>query len=500
MISRPENQIIVIFGASGDLSFRKLLPALFSLFIQDLLPEHFAVLGVGRTPFTDDSFRAKASDAVKTARKEDGEKLHEFAGHLHYLALSTDEDAHFALLRTKIEDLDREYAVGGSALFYCATPPRLFEPIAKGLGKVGLNRGGGTRKIVIEKPFGYDLNSAVALNRSLLSEFNEDQIYRIDHYLGKETVQNILVTRFANGIFEPIWNRNYVHHIEVTSAEDLGIEHRGGYYDKAGALRDMVQNHLLQLVALAAMEPPVLADATSIRNETLKVFQALRPLSKEALSSDVVLGQYVASSVKGEKVRGYREEKNVAPQSRTETYAAIKFFIDNWRWNGVPFYIRTGKRLPTRVTEVVINFHASPHRIFTLPDGSPLNQLILRIQPDEGILFKFGIKVPGHGFEVTTAGLDVRYADVASRELPSAYERLLLNCMQGDATLFLRADAVEATWRFITPILRHFEDPASRLFGYPAGTWGPEAADKLVDPAWRYPCKNLADDGVFCEL
>ncbi|MCB0839387.1 MAG: glucose-6-phosphate dehydrogenase, partial [Bacteroidetes bacterium] len=334
-----------------------------------------------------------------------------------------------------------------------------------------------------------------------LTNFHEKQLYRIDHYLGKETVQNLLVTRFSNGIFEPLWNRNYIHHVEITSAEDIGVGDRGGYYDGSGALRDMLQNHLLQLVGMVAMEPPVVVDADATRNEILKVFQSLRPIKEEDVSRFVIRGQYIESVVKGEKIKGYRQEKGVADDSRTPTYVAMKFYIDNWRWGGVPFYIRTGKRLPTRVTEIVIHFKETPHHLFS---GTGNNQLIIRIQPNEGILVKFGMKIPGAGFRVEQVNMDFHYADLADSYVPSAYERLLLDAMLGDATLYARGDAVEAAWEFVNPILEAWKHDASiPVYGYPAGTWGPEHADDMIegeDLTWRYPCRNLADDGKYCEL
>jgi glucose-6-phosphate 1-dehydrogenase len=311
--------------------------------------------------------------------------------------------------------------------------------------------------------------------------------------------------RFANGIFEPLWNRNYVHHVEITSAENIGVESRGKYYDESGALRDMLQNHLLQMVGLTAMEPPSSADADSIRNETMKVIQSLKPIREDAVDKQVIRGQYVASHVRGELLPGYREEKGVNPDSRTETFVAVKFFIENWRWGGVPFYIRTGKRLPTKVTEIVVHFKPTPHRLFQENGlGVNNNQLIIRIQPDEGILLKFGMKLPGAGFNVKTVNMDFHYSDLSDVHLPSAYERLIYDAMMGDSTLYARADAVEAAWRFVAPIQKAWaEDPASKIFGYPAGTWGPENADDLIEDreiGWRYPCKNLADDGDYCEL
>jgi glucose-6-phosphate 1-dehydrogenase len=366
------------------------------------------------------------------------------------------------------------------------------------------NSTNGFKRLIIEKPFGSDLNSAKELNKNLLNYFNEDQLYRIDHYLGKESVQNMLVTRFSNGIFEPIWNHNFIDHVEITSAETLGVEDRGGYYDHSGAMRDMVQNHLMQLVGLVGMEPPVVIEANAIRNEMLKVFQSLRPIREEEVVSQVIRGQYTESHIGNELVKGYREQHGVDEQSRTETFIALKIFIDNFRWAGVPFYIRTGKKLPARVTEVVIHFKNTPHHLFGNQAGTePVsNQLVLRIQPDEGILLKIGMKVPGAGFRVQTVNMNFHYNELSDVYLPSAYGRLLLDCMQGDATLYSRGDAVEMAWEFVQPILDAWKnDPDIPIYGYPAGTWGPEIVDDLMeDGMWRYPCKNLDHDGEYCEL
>ncbi len=511
-----ENQsglILVIFGASGDLTVRKLIPALCDLKNRNLLPEKFAVLGVGRTNLNDNDFRVKMKEGIQqflanTPCGTPSDRQEEFVEKLHYISINTSDSKDYVNLKQRLTELNDKYQAGGNYLFYLATPPNMYELIISNIGAQNLNQETHDfwRRIIIEKPFGYDLKSARDLNKKLLEVFHEDQVYRIDHYLGKETVQNILVTRFSNGIFEPLWNRNYIHHIEITSAESIGIENRGGYYDHAGALRDMVQNHLLQITALVAMEPPAVADAKSIRNETLKVFQSLRPLSALDIQNNVIRGQYTASTIKGVKVPGYREEANVDTSSKTETFAAIKFYIDNWRWSGVPFYIRTGKRLPIRVTEIVIHFKPSPHVLFTKETGSELNanQLVIRIQPDEGILLKFGMKVPGAGFKVQETGMDFHYKQLSEGHLPDAYERLLLDCMLGDATLYSRGDAVEATWELIDPILNAWrENPDIKLYGYPAGTWGPENSDSLIegpDLSWRYPCKNLTADSNYCEL
>lgn len=499
-MKRAVNQLLVIFGASGDLTRRKLIPALFDLYQQNLLPEKFSVLGVSRTPWSDMEFREN-TDMFLPA----GEESQEFRKLLFYQPLDTAAPAEYSILKERLEVLDQEREASGNWIFYLSTPPSLYDPITRHLYQHGLTQSErGFRRLIVEKPFGTSLETARSLNLSLLRYFDEKQIYRIDHYLGKETVQNMLVTRFSNGIFEPLWNHNFIHHVEITSAETLGVEERGGYYDHSGAMRDMVQNHLLQLTGFIAMEPPAVIDADAIRNEILKVFQALRPISLDRIEEHVVRGQYTPSAIKGENVAGYRDESHVDPQSRTETYVAMRFFIDNWRWAGVPFYLRTGKRLPARVTEVVVHFKHVPHHLFnTLPGYQPVhNQLVIRIQPDEGILLKMGMKVPGAGFNVQTVNMDFHYADLKETHLPSAYERLLLDCMQGDATLFSRGDAVEEAWKFVQPVLNAWEKhPDIPVHGYPAGTWGPPASTALFpEGEWRYPCKNLTDDGTYCEL
>ena len=503
----PENKLIlVIFGASGDLTARKLMPALFDIAARNLLPSHFAVLGTGRTPLTDSAFQDKIAKA-NPDRPTGGRAL----PHLHYFPLNPTDHAAYDALRERLEALDKEAQTGGNILFYLAVPPDQHSAILKGIARAGLNRPPvehpqAWRRIVIEKPFGRDLASAQALNRLVQSGFPEDRIFRIDHYLGKETVQNILITRFGNGIFEPLWNRNYIRRVEITSSERLGVESRGGYYESAGALRDMVQNHLLQVLGFIAMEPPASPAAASIRNETLKVFQSLRPFTPQDVARWVVRGQYTSSDVRDERLPGYREEPGVDPESRTETYVALRCYVDNWRWNGVPFCIRTGKRLPTQVTEAVIHFRPSPHTLFRGKSGDPgqPNSLIIRIQPDEGIVLKFNIKVPGAGFKAQEAGMEFHYKGLDPTTLSGAYERLLLDAMQGDSTLYLRNDEAEATWAFIDPILQAWaEMPKLKLHGYPAGTWGPEVANELIgEPGetWRFPCKNLTADNTFCEL
>lgn len=507
---QPGGHILVIFGASGDLAKRKLLPAIFELEQQNLLPLKYAILGVGRTEYKNNTFRDKIANEIKVnSESSTKHQKRNFLKRLYYISLNTKSQKDYSLLKSKLNEICTELNIPANFIFYLATPPSIYALIAKALSAFNLNHQEGDtfwRRIIIEKPFGYDLKSARELNEELLTCFNEDQIYRIDHYLGKETVQNVMVTRFSNGIFEPLWNRNYIDYVEITSAESIGVEGRGGYYENSGALRDMLQNHLLQLTAIIAMEPPAVNSPTAIRNETLKVLQSLKFIDESSVESDVIRGQYLASTVQGKHYMGYREEEGVNSDSRTETYVALKLFIENWRWGGVPFYIRTGKRLPTRVTEAVIHFKPTPHTLFCNQDlNKPTtNQLIIRIQPDEGILLKFGMKVPGAGYRVQEVNMDFHYSELGDVKIPDAYTRLLLDCMNGDATLYARGDAVIAAWKFIDPILHYWDsNPDNPLHGYPAGTWGPDVADGLIESrnhGWRYPCKNLINDGKYCEL
>lgn len=507
IMHKPQDLILVIFGASGDLAKRKLIPALLELYIQNLLPDRFGLLGVSRTKYTDESFRDLMTDSIKKYVDNSNitnVQIEKFLSHLFYQAIDTANSEDYGLIKSRLQELDNTLKTNRNYIFYLSTPPSLYSVIPEFLATQKLNKSDSSlRRLIIEKPFGYDYESAKKLNKDLLKYFDEEQLYRIDHYLGKETVQNLLVTRFSNGIYEPLWNRNFIDHVEITSAENIGVGSRGGYYENSGALRDMLQNHLLQMVGLVAMEPPSSLDSKAIRNETLKVFQSLRPIKEEDVKSVAIRGQYVASKIRGEEVVGYREENGVDSNSKTETFAALKFYIDNWRWGGVPFYIRTGKRLPTKVTEIVIHFKQTPHYLFSKKNNSGgCNKLIIRIQPDEGILLKFGMKLPGAGFEVKNVNMDFHYSDLSDVKLPSAYERLLLDAMLGDSTLYARGDAVEEAWKFIAPIQEAWEnDDSVKVFGYPAGTWGPEPVDELIEgTTWRYPCKNLADDGKYCEL
>lgn len=504
-----EPVVFVIFGASGDLTRRKLIPAIYDLFKHELLPKNFALLGVSRSNLSDGDFRDKAllKNELFDVSNEPPEVVEAFSKLLFYQPIDTNDSEDYAKVKSRLEELDGAIGTQGNFVFYLSTPPVLYDKIPASLAEHGLNRCEGSfRRLVIEKPFGYDSESAQQLNQSLTKYFPEDEIYRIDHYLGKETVQNLLVTRFANSVFEPLWNRNYIKHVQITSAEPIGVGKRGGYYDQSGALRDMLQNHLMQIVAHIAMEPPISPSADAIRAEKSKLFQSLRPIAEDEVAKYCIRGQYMSSNVKGEMVNGYRDEEGVPGDSKTETYAAVKFFIDNWRWSGVPFYIRTGKRLPTKVTEVAITFNRPPHKIFRSECEHEMahNQLVMRIQPDEGLLLSFGMKVPGEGFDVKNVGMDFHYSDLVEADVPEAYERLLLDCIKGDPTLYAHGDSVEYSWKFVEPILNAWKnDPSIPVYGYPAGSWGPELADNLIEPdelTWRNPCRILTEDTSFCEL
>ena len=428
-------------------------------------------------------------------------QVKEFLQNIYYQTSNSNNSEDYLALKEELLSIDKSINGNNNYIFYLATSPALFGTIVNNLDRVQLNKnikGSGWKRIVIEKPFGYDFDSAKKLNKKLLMVFHEKQIFRIDHYLGKETVQNILAFRFANGIFEPLWNRNYIHHIECTGAENIGVGTRGGYYDTSGVLRDMVQNHLLQVIATIAMEPPAKFDADSVRNEKIKIFQSLCPIKPENIDKQVCRGQYTASVVNGNKIKAYREEDGVPLDSRTETYVAIKFYIDSWRWGGVPFFIRSGKRLAKYETKIIIHFKRTPHILFKGESSEEIqdNQLIIRIQPEEGISLKFGMKMPGSGFKIQPVEMDFHYSDISNISLPEAYERLLLDIIIGDPTLFARADAVEACWSFLTPILntwRKYSD--TKLYGYPAGSWGPMEANDLFEDEGEnwYQSKNDND-------
>ncbi|MFH1023733.1 MAG: glucose-6-phosphate dehydrogenase [Planctomycetota bacterium] len=488
--SRAEPCAIVIFGASGDLARRKLIPALYNLALARQLPPGFAVVGFGRTEKTDAAFREEMLAAVNEfsrQRPADPAVWKTFADSLVYHVADYDDPAGYRRLAERLSAHDRERGTGGNRLFYLATPPATFPVIIENIGAAGFTGDGpdspGWERILVEKPFGSDLDSARDLNRRILNGFPEPFIFRIDHYLGKETVQNIIVARFANTIFEPLFNHRHVDHVQITVAETVGVESRARYFDSIGILRDMVQNHMLQLLALVAMEPPVSLAAEAIRDEKLKVLKALRPMTPADVRECVVRGQYAPGVIGAGNVSGYRGEKDVPPDSRMETFAALKLFIDNWRWAGVPFYLRAGKRLPRKVTEVTVVFKDVPRILFNKREDKPLepNTLHLHIQPDEGMRLRFCVKVPGTETEVRGANMDFTYGTSFGKEPPEAYERLLLDAMRGDATLFTRVDEVDAAWQFVTPILRAWEAaPPPEFPNYAAGTPGPREAEELL--------------------
>ena len=506
-LPEPPPATLVIFGATGDLTKRKLVPALYALAVDSLLPEHFTVIGAARSELTDDQFRAAMRDAVtRFARlRLDEEVWSRFAEGLRYASFS-DRDGGLDGVKRALEIADRERGTAGNRIYYFAIPPSGFAPLAERLRHEGMSReeeGGGFRRMVVEKPIGRDFATARELNSALHSAFEEPQIFRIDHYLGKETVQNILVVRFANGIFEPIWNRRYIDHVQITVAETLGVEGRGSYYEETGALRDIIQNHVMQLAAIIGMEPPSNFEAETVRDEKVKLLRAIRPIHPDDALLHTIRGQYAGGSVDGAPVPGYRDEPGVDPESLRETFVAMKLDIDNWRWAGTPFYLRTGKHLPSRATEIAIQFRRVPHSPFAghrampggmpPPDGIAPNQLLLRIQPDEGITLRFGAKVPGQAMRIESVNMDFFYGSSFQRASPDAYERLLLDCMLGDATLFAREDEVEEAWRVCTAILAGWRaHPPDRIHcpNYEAGTWGPAEADDFMrrdGREWRRP-------------
>ena len=477
--------VMVIFGATGDLSGRKLLPALYNLAKQRSLPAGFAVLGAAMSDLTDDAFRKMASEKIHQFSRTqpiDERVLAPLLDLLFYVKVDFSQQDEFRKLGRKLQELDDARHTTGNRIFYCATPPQTYSLIAQQLMAAGLHAGKGFHRIVVEKPFGTDLQSARELTQTLQKAFPEDAVYRIDHYLGKETVQNILAFRFANSIFEPVWNANLIDSVQITIAEEIGIENRGRYYDTAGALRDIVQNHGLQLVTLTAMEPPLAFEAGAVRDEKVKVLRSIRPLIGEDIEQSTVRGQHTSGWVLGQQVAAYREEKDVAPDSQTETFATLRLFVDNWRWAGVPFYIRAGKRMPKRVTEIRIQFKRPPHLTFgreAMKEVDP-NAITLRIQPEEGISLKFGAKVPSAGLRIRSVTMDFQYVTSFLVEAPEAYERLLLDCMIGDPTLFTRADEVEAAWMLVDPIENAWRSGRPPLAMYPAGTWGPDEAAHLL--------------------
>jgi glucose-6-phosphate 1-dehydrogenase len=476
---------LVIFGATGDLAQRKLLPAIYNLAHEGALPERFSLIGIARTQQPDEQYRDFARDAIqKYSRREPDEAvLSSLLGRMRYVGASFDDPAAYDGLSQIAGELDEEAGIPFNRVFYLATAPGFFETIAKSLGERGLDRREGADvRLVVEKPFGHDLASAKELNRALLSVFDERQIFRIDHYLGKETVQNMLVLRFANGIFEPLWNRSYIDHVQITAAEDIGIGTRAEYYDRSGALRDIVQNHLLQLLTILSMEPPVSFSADEVRNEKVKVLHAIKPPRPEEVPEHVVRAQYTAGVAEGKEVPGYLEEQGVAPGSATETYVALRLGIDNWRWAGVPIYMRAGKRLARRVTEIAVTLKPVPHLAFEQSGslGVRPNQLILNVQPNEGVSLSLVAKIPGARMRVRPVNMEFAYGTSFMSQSPEAYERLILDTMRGDATLFARDDEVEAAWGIVDPILEAWQQMPGPLPQYMAGSSGPAEADSIL--------------------
>ncbi len=488
---------VVIFGASGDLAKRKLIPALYRLVQEHLLPAEFAIVGLGRTAMTDDEFREKMRAAVvefSESKAVDEEVWRSFAAGMQFIPSDINDPSCYGLLAERLEEVDRARGTQGNRLFYLSVAPEFYAKAVEQLGEAGLTKQEkGWVRVIIEKPFGTSLESARELNRQILLHLDERQIYRIDHYLGKETVQNLLVFRFANGIFEPMWNRQYIDHVQITNAETVGVEGRGGYYEKSGVVRDMIQNHVFQVLSLVAMEPPGSLSAEDVRDEKIKAMKSAREFTGERVRAECVRGQYGAGSIGGKPVPGYREEKDVAPDSNTETFAAVTMWFDNWRWSGVPFYVRSGKRLAKRVTEIAIQFRAVPHALFgKAQEELAPNQLVIRIQPDEGITLRVAAKVPGQVTRIRDVNMDFRYGASFGVQLAEAYERLILDCILGDSTLYARRDMTERGWELVMPILdewgAHKED--ADFPNYEAGSWGPEASFKLLEEQgrrWRRP-------------
>ncbi|MCI0490461.1 MAG: glucose-6-phosphate dehydrogenase [Blastocatellia bacterium] len=488
---------VIIFGASGDLTKRKLVPALYRLTQEGLLPAEFAILGFARSKMSHDEFRARMKDAIATyseAKSVDETVWESFAKGIYYLAGDINNPESYKEMSALLDQIDGERGTAGNRVFYLSTSPTFYSEAVAQLGAAGLARpeGKGWTRIIIEKPFGHSLESARELNVDVAKVFNEDQVYRIDHYLGKETVQNLMVFRFANGIFEPIWNRRYIDHVQITNAESIGVEDRGGYYDTSGVLRDMIQNHVFQVLSHVVMEPPMEFSAGEVRDEKIKAMRAVRPIPRDRVNEFVVRGQYGPGSVGGKSAAGYREEKDVKPESATETYAALKLYFDNWRWAGVPFYLRSAKRMPKRVTEIAIHFKQAPHMLFSETTAQQIepNVLVVRIQPDEGITMRIGAKVPGQVTRIRWVNMDFRYGASFGVASPEAYERLLLDCILGDATLYARRDMTERGWEIVMPILEAWQEAKPDFPNYEAGSWGPKAADDLLEREgrrWRRP-------------
>jgi glucose-6-phosphate 1-dehydrogenase len=490
----------VVFGASGDLTHRKLLVSMFKLFTENLLSDRFYLLGCGRKKFSDEDFRSKAEKSIRSSSDFLSSKhLDDFIRKLYYLDGDYDDAGLYERIASRMAELNQKHNVEGNLVFYLSVPPFLYTTIVEHLGSAGLTctTGPGKEqqvKLVIEKPFGRDLSSAVDLNNSISRCFDESQIYRIDHYLGKETVQNILMLRFANAIFEPVWNRNYIDNIQITIAETVGVQHRAGYYDTSGALRDMFQNHMLQMVTLVAMEPPMSFEAEGVRNEKVRLLRSIRPFDVNKLEDFCIRGQYGPGSINGKKVKGYLEEDGVSPDSKTETFIAAKLFVDNWRWQGVPFYLRTGKRLAVKDTEIAITFKKVPYSMFSSIglNELPQNVLVLKIQPEEGISLSFQAKRPGSKICMSTLNMNFSYKSVFLVDLPEAYQRLLLDCMLGDQTLFTRQDDIEISWQLLTPLLEAWEQEESSPYIYPAGSESFPQADALIENDGRQWRRLLA--------
>jgi glucose-6-phosphate 1-dehydrogenase len=485
---------LVIFGANGDLTKRKLLPALYRLAYERRLAAGFAVLGLSRTAMSDDEFREKMRPSVEQFLEDspfDQDVWKGFAQGLFYMAGDVFDKAMYTALKARLKEIGQARQTGANVLFYLSTQPSQYIPIAQGLGSAHLGENGGWRRIVVEKPFGHNLASARELSDELHKVFRESDVYRIDHYLGKETVQNILAFRFGNGIFEPLWNRRYVNHVQITAAESIGVEGRGAYYQEAGSLRDMIQNHLMQVMATVAMEPSATFRPDAVRDERSKLLRSIRVMKPEQVLENTVAGQYGPARIGGADVPGFRQEPGVKPDAQTDTYAACTFFVDNWRWAGVPFYLRSGKRLPKRVTEIAIQFNEAPLHIFNGNEGNTApNLLILRIQPEEGISLKFLSKRPGAGMKLRPVSMDFNYGSSFGERSPSAYETLLLDAIIGDATLYTRQDMVEASWTVVDAIQHVWDATKFDFPNYPAGTWGPKAADEMLarrGHVWRKP-------------